>query len=414
MKKYTYGKQSISLRDIWAVIKTMRSSWLTQGPKVKEFEQALCNYTGAKYAVAVANGTAALHLSALCLDLKPGDEVITSPNTFLASANCVLYAGGNIQFADIEPETANIDSLKIEKKITPKTKAIIPVHFAGQSCDMEKIYQIAQKHNLKIIEDAAHAIGSNYNPTPTVFANSLRKGSTGQEATPVERLRITGKNNKVGSCKYSDMTIFSFHPVKTITTGEGGAITTNNKNIYKKLLTLRTIGITKDPKLLTKNDGPWYYETHHLGFNYRLSDIHSALGISQLKKLDTFKAKRRTIVKMYRNAFADDERFSLLEEKSYSNASFHLCPLLINFEKIKLNKKELFVKLQNAGLFLQVHYIPVHTQPLYKKLGFKKGDFPIAEKYYRKTISLPLYPTLKNKEISHIIKTIKNIFNSNV
>ena len=379
MKKYTYGKQSISLRDIWAVIKTMRSSWLTQGPKVKEFEQALCNYTGAKYAVAVANGTAALHLTALCLDLKPGDEVITSPNTFLASANCALYAGGNIQFADIEPETANIDSREIEKKITSKTKAIIPVHFAGQSCDMEKIYKIAQKHNLKIIEDAAHAIGSTY------------------------------KNNKVGSCKYSDMTIFSFHPVKTITTGEGGAITTNNKDTYEKLCILRTIGITKNPKLLTKNDGPWYYQTHHLGFNYRLSDIHATLGISQLKKLDTFKEKRRKIVEIYRNAFANDKRFSLLKEKKYSNASFHLCPLLIDFEKTNLSKKQFFEKLQKAGLFLQIHYIPVHTQPLYKKLGFKEGDFPNAERYYEKTISLPLYPSLKKKDVDHIVKIIKKI-----
>jgi perosamine synthetase len=376
-KKYTYSKQHISFKDVWSVVKILYSPWLTQGPKVKTFEDDLCKYTGAKYAVAVANGTAALHLAAICLNLQSNDEVITSPITFLASANCALYAGGKIKFADIEPETANIDPNEIEKQITSKTKAIIPVHFAGQSCDMEKIYALAQKHNLKIIEDAAHALGSNY------------------------------KNTKVGSCKYSDMTIFSFHPVKTITTCEGGAITTNNKDIYEKLLALRTIGITKNPKLLTKNDGPWYYETHYLGFNYRLSDIHSALGVSQLKRLDKFKEKRKTIVEAYRNAFADDERFSLLEEKSYSSASFHLCPLLIHFEKIKLNKKLLFKKLKEAGLYLQVHYIPVHTQPLYKKLGFKESDFPNAEKYYQKTISLPLYFKLTKKDVRYIVNTIK-------
>src|SRR5579862_4097530 len=245
-KPIPYGKQSVSWADIWEVVKTLRSNNLTQGPKIKEFEDALCAYTGAQYAVALSNGTAALHLATLVLDIKEGDQGITTPITFLASANCMLYAGGSVTFADIEKNTANINPKEIEKKITSQTKVLIPVHFAGQSCDMREISHIAKKHNLFVIEDAAHAIGSKYNDT------------------------------MVGSCKYSDMTIFSFHPVKTITTGEGGVITTNNKDLYEKLLILRTIGVTRDPARLTKNDGPWFYQMHDLGFNYRMTDMQAA------------------------------------------------------------------------------------------------------------------------------------------
>ncbi len=378
-KKYSYGKQSISWGDVWEVVKTLRSPWLTQGPKVREFEQAICDYTGAKYCVAVCNGTAALHLAMLALGVSSGDEVITSPNTFLASANCVLYVGGTVKFADIQKDTANIDPEKIKEQITSKTKAIIPVHFAGQSCDMESIYEIAKNHDLFVIEDAAHAIGSLY------------------------------KNHKVGSCKYSDMTTFSFHPVKTVTTGEGGAITTNNKDLYEKLLMLRSHGITRDKDKMTQNDGPWYYEQHFIGFNYRLPDINAALGISQLKKLDKFRQRRREIVDIYRKEFAGDQRFDLLKEKDFSKASFHLCPLLIDFNKIKINKKDLFEELKNNGLHLQVHYIPVHLQPYYRNFGFELGNYLIAEQYYQKVISLPLYPNLKDRDVFHIIKIIKRI-----
>ena len=379
-KIYPYGKQSISLKDIWEVIKVLKSDWLTQGPKVKEFEQAICDYVGAKYCIAVCNGTAALHLAVLSLGLQEVGEVITTPNTFLATANSILYSNSKIVFADIEQSTANIDPKEIEKKITQKTKGIIPVHFAGQSCDMEKIVDIAKKHNLFVIEDAAHAIGSSY------------------------------KGERVGSCKYSDLTIFSFHPVKTITTGEGGAITTNNKDLYEKLLMLRTHGITKDPEKLTKNDGPWYYEQHVLGFNYRITDFACTLGILQLKRLDKFVKRRKEIVEIYRQEFADDDRFCLLQEKEYSKAAWHLCPLLINFEKVKTSKKELFEKLKENGLNLQVHYIPVHLQPYYKnRFGFKDGDYPVAESYYKKTISLPLYPDLKNSEVEKIVKIVKMI-----
>ncbi|EKE02076.1 MAG: hypothetical protein ACD_20C00429G0013 [uncultured bacterium] len=376
-KIYPYGKQSISLKDIFEVIKVLKSSWLTQGPKIKEFEDNLCKYTGAKYAVVVSNGTAALHLAMLVLDVKKGNEVITSPNTFLASANCVLYAGGNVKFADIDETTACIDPIEIKKQITPNTKGIIPVHFAGQSCDMEEIYNIAQENNLFVVEDAAHAIGSEY------------------------------KDSKVGSCKYSDMTIFSFHPVKTLTTGEGGAITTNNKELYEKLLMLRSHGMTKDPEMLTRNDGSWYYEMQTLGYNYRITDIQAALGVSQLKRLDKFVKRRREIVEFYQNAFRKDERFSYLEEKNYSKAAFHLFPLLINFDQIKMNKLEVFEVLKSQGLFLQVHYIPVHTQPYYTNLGYNVGDYPKTENYYKRALSLPLYPKLSIKDQKYVVMKLK-------
>lgn len=402
-KKYSYGKQHISLSDIWSVLKTLKSDFLTQGPKVKEFESAICDYTGAKYCVVVSNGTAALHLAVAIFNLNSDDEVITTPISFVATSNSILYSGSKVVFADIDFKTANIDSNEILKKITINTKGIIPVHFAGQSCNMEVIYKIAKEKNLFVIEDAAHAIGSEY------------------------------KGYKVGSCKYSDMTTFSFHPVKTITTGEGGAITTNNKEIYEKLLMLRSHGITRDkdrfviPDMLVSHShegrrlnpgssplkksshGPWYYEQQMLGFNYRMPDINAALGISQLKRLDKFVQKRREIVEFYKKKFSNDERFSFLEEKDYSNAAFHLFPLLINFEKVKINKENLFLKLQELGLSLQVHYIPIHLQPYYKELGFKKGDFPVAEKFYEQELSLPLYFGLSKNDLERIVGIIKNI-----
>lgn len=364
-KTYPYGKQSLDFSDYWAVLSTLKSPFLTCGPKVKEFEQSICNYTGAQYCVAVANATAALHISMLALGVKQGDEVITSPNTFLASSNCILYAGGTVKFADVESATANIDPEQIEKQITDKTKGIIPVHFAGQSCDMGKINKIAKEHNLFVVEDAAHAIGSDY------------------------------KNTKVGSCKYSDMTIFSFHPVKTITTGEGGAITTNNEDLYKKLLALRSHGMYKERKMASN----WEYEMRDLGYNYRLTDIQAALGITQLEKLDKFKKRRREIVEFYNKNLG----LPHLEEKYYSNACFHLYPVMVR------NREEFYQKAKAVGLNLQVHYIPVHTQPYYKNLGFKESDYPNAEIYYKKCISLPLYPSLTNTDLKEIVKRIKGL-----
>lgn len=391
-KQYTYGKQSISWSDTWAVVKTLRSNWLTQGPAIKEFESALCKYTGAQYAVVVSNATQALHIAMLALknsslhasptgnDDEPSlGEVITSPITFLASANCVLYAGGTVVFADIDPTTACIDPEEIKKRITPNTKAIIPVHFAGHPCDMEAIQKIAREHNLFVVEDAAHAIGSSY------------------------------KGTKIGSCKYSDMTVFSFHPVKTMTTGEGGAITTNNKALYDKLMQLRSHGVIRDKDQMTQWDGPWYYQMHDLGFNYRMTDIQAALGTSQLKRLDSFVQKRRAIVDYYRKSFAGDARFALLEEKADCITAYHLFPLLINFDLVKLSKREIFTTLAHKGIHLQVHYIPVHTQPYYQGLGFVTGDYPFSEKYYQQTCSLPMYVDLSTSDLEHIVRTIKEV-----
>lgn len=365
MKTYSYGKQNISEDDIKSVIEVLKSPYLTCGPKVKEFEKAICDYTGAKYCVALNSATSTLHVAMMALGIGKGDEVITTPITFLASANCARYCGADVKFADIESDTANIDPDEIEKHITDKTKAIIPVHFAGQSCDMEKIYKIAQKHDLKIVEDAAHAIGSEY------------------------------KGKKVGCCEYSDMVVFSFHPVKTITTAEGGAVVTNNKELYEKLCAYRSHGMHKDGEMANT----WEYEMRELGYNYRMTDVQAALGISQLKRLDEFKKRRREIVDFYNKNLNIEH----LIEKDFSNACFHLYPILIE------NRKDFYFKARQKGLFLQVHYIPVHTQPYYKNLGYKMGDYPKAEEYYRKCISLPLYPDLKDEDLIEITKRIKEL-----
>ena len=365
MKKYPYGRQSIQQDDIDAVVKALTSDFITCGPRVSDFENTICQYTGAKYCIAVSNGTVALHLTMLALGITSGDEVITSPITFLASANCAKFCGADVVFADIETDTANISVAEIEKKITSKTKAIIPVHFAGQSCDMEKICDIAKRHNIAVIEDAAHAIGSDY------------------------------KDVKVGSCKYSNMTIFSFHPVKTITTAEGGAITTNDENLYKKLLAYRAHGMHKDGDMLTD----WRYEMRELGYNYRITDVQCALGLSQMRKLDSFKKRRRQIVDFYNKNLG----LPHLVEKDFSNACFHLYPIFVE------NRKEFFHKAREVGLMLQVHYIPVYQQPYYAQFGYNPEDYPNAEEYYKHCISLPLYPDLTDEDLYEIVKRIKGI-----
>lgn len=374
MKKYSYGKQTISSDDIKSVIDTLKSDYLTQGPKVKEFEDKLCQVTGAKYAVAVSNGTAALHLAVLALGIGVGDEGITTPITFVASANCLRYVGANVKFADIEEDTGLIDPKEIIKQISPRTKVLIPVHYAGQSCDMEEISKIAKKHKLYIIEDAAHAIGSTY------------------------------KGHKVGSCKYSDLTTFSFHPVKTITTGEGGAITTNNPELYKKLITMRTHGVVQRP-----DTSPWFYEMQELGYNYRLPDVLAALGISQLNKLNEFVHKRRELVAIYQKELGAEKRFRFLEEKKHNYSAFHLWPLLTNFSKTHTDKVSIFNKLKSLGIRLQVHYIPVHMQPYYIKSGFQEDSFPKAKNFYEQELSLPLYPDLTAEDIRTISNSIKKI-----
>lgn len=365
MNSYPYGKQLLDDIDVQSVTDALNSDFLTTGPAVSAFESAICDYTNAKYCVAVSSATAGLHLAMLALGIGTNDEVITSPNTFLASANCVLYVGGTVQFADIEPDTGNIDVNEIKRRITPRTRAIIPVHFAGQSCDMEAIYDLAHEKGLFVVEDAAHAIGSNY------------------------------KKTKVGCCRYSDMTVFSFHPVKTITTGEGGAITTNSENLYKKLQALRSHGMYKEDAMAQN----WQYEMRELGYNYRMTDIQAALGISQLDKLERFKQRRREIVDYYNKQLG----LPHLTEREYSNACFHLYPILIE------NRCDFYFKAKELLLNLQVHYVPVHTQPYYQRLGFKWGDYPKAEAYYARTISLPLYPALTDKDLTEIVERIKSI-----
>ena len=374
-----YGHQHIDDEDIQAVVNVLKSDFLTQGPAVSRFENKICEITGARYCVAVSNATAGLHIAVQVLNLPENSEGITTPNTFLASANCLLYNNIKPIFADINPDTYNIEPNEIGKKITPNTKVIIPVHFAGLSCDMERIKKVADGHNIRVVEDAAHAIGSCY-----------------------------ADGSPVGNCKYSDMTVFSFHPVKTITTGEGGAITTNDESLYKRLLQLRSHGVTKDTELLTQNPGPWYYEMHSLGFNYRMTDMQAALGYSQLLKLEHFRERRQSIVDRYNEAFDGIPHIKLPYKNFEQISCFHLYVLQIDFEKIGITRKDFMKKLVDKGIGTQVHYIPVHTQPYYKKqYSYKHGDYPIAEKYYERALSIPLYPAMSDNDVQKVIDTIK-------
>ena len=376
-----YGHQYIDDSDINAVINVLKSDFLTQGPAIEWFEQEICRITGAKYCVAVSNATAGLHIAVAALSLNAGAEGITTPHTFLSSANCMIYNGIKPVFADIDSQTYNIDPVEIEKLITDKTKLLIPVHFAGLSCDMEKISKIAKKDGLHVIEDAAHAIGSQY-----------------------------ADGSYVGNCKYSDMTVFSFHPVKTITTGEGGAVTTNNEKLYKKLLMLRSHGTTKDPELLTVNPGPWYYEMHMLGFNFRMTDMQGALGYSQLQKLPFFKARRREIVAKYNQAFSDMKYLKTPYEPPNICSCFHLYVTQVDFNALGKSRSCVMQELKEKGVGTQVHYIPVPIQPYYKeKFGYKNGDYPKAEAYYEKELSLPLYPGMSDVDVNLVINSIKEV-----
>lgn len=365
-----YGRQSINEQDIEAVVNVLKSDYLTTGPKIAEFERKVADYTGAKYAVAIANGTAALHAACYAARIGEGDEVITTPITFAASSNCVLYCGGTPVFADINPETYNISPEDIERKITPKTKAIIAVHFTGQPCEMEQIHAIAHKYNLTVIEDGAHALGAEY------------------------------QGKRVGTL--SDMTTFSFHPVKHITTGEGGMILTNNPELYQRLKLFRTHGITREEELLTKNDGPWYYEQLDLGYNYRITDIQCALGVSQMDRLPEFLEKRKQIAKRYNEAFAANEQIQLPYQKEGCDNAWHLYVIRIKNGK----RKEVFEKLRVAGIGVNVHYIPVYQHPYYRTHGYAEVTCPNAEEYYKECISLPMYPDLKEEEQEYVIKKV--------
>jgi UDP-4-amino-4,6-dideoxy-N-acetyl-beta-L-altrosamine transaminase len=375
-----YSKQSINEKDIHAVSEVLKSDYLTTGPKIKEFEDLFAKKVGSKYAIAVSNGTAALHLACITLNLKEGDEVICTPMTFVASINCVIYCGATPIFVDID-ESGLMDASLIEDKITNKTKAIIPVHYSGINCDMLEIKRIADKYNLKIIEDACHALDSKY------------------------------KNTKTGSCTYSDISIFSFHPVKHITTGEGGMITTNSEKTYKKLSLLRTHGITKNhDEFENKSEGSWYYEMQELGFNYRITDFQCALGINQLKRLNEFVKKRKEIAKKYDDAFKNNENIETLKFKKHKDNSYHLYVIKVKDKDARL---KLFNYLKEKEVFCQVHYIPVHLQPYFKKkFGYKEGDLPQAEKFYERIISLPMYPDLEEEELIKIIKMVNDFLNN--
>jgi UDP-4-amino-4,6-dideoxy-N-acetyl-beta-L-altrosamine transaminase len=380
MNPIPYGKQSITPEDIECVIEALQSEFLTQGPKIAEFERAFAEYIGCKYAVAVSNGTAALHLCALSLGVDQGTNVITTPITFAASANCIRYCGGNIFFADIDPITYCLDIEKVKELIRSKPKGffqgIIPVDFAGYPISMDEYKKLAEEHDLWIIEDACHAPGG-------FFRNS------------------NNQSVDCGNGNYADLAIFSFHPVKHIACGEGGMITTNNERLYKKLLLLRTHGITKDPELLHQNPGGWYYEMQALGYNYRLTDIQAALGISQLKRAEEGLHKRRRIASAYYEAFKG-RPFILGQSGVVEGHAYHL--YIIRVKK----RKALYDYLRKQNIFCQVHYIPVHTLPYYQDLGFKNSRFCCAENYYEECLSLPMYPTLLPSEQQYVIDSILN------
>jgi UDP-4-amino-4,6-dideoxy-N-acetyl-beta-L-altrosamine transaminase len=376
--KIFYGHQYIDDADIQAVVEVLKSDYLTCGPKISELEEKLCKVTGAKYAVVCSNGTAALHIAAMAAGVGEGDEVITTPITFAASANCALYCGARPVFADIDPETYNIDPARVEAAITPRTKAVVAVDYTGQSVALDPLRKICKEHNLILIEDGAHVIGTKYE----------------------------GKPN--GSI--SDMTTFSFHPVKTVTGGEGGAVLTNDEKLYQKLLLYRAHGITRNPELMAHEpDGPWYYEMVDMGYNYRMTDMQAALIISQLDKLEMFSKRRKEIVARYNEAFAKLPQISVQKEIPESDTTRHLYILRIVPEKLKINRRQFFDALAAENICCNVHYIPTYYFPYYEKLGYQRGICPNAEKLYEEIISLPLYYAMSDEDVESVIRGVQKI-----
>lgn len=370
-KSIPYGHQWIDNSDIKEVIKVLKGDWLTQGPKVEEFEKAVAKYCGVKYAVAVSSGTAALHSAYNVAGIKSGDEIITTPLTFAATSNMAVFCGAKPIFVDVENDTLNIDPNLVERLITLKTKAIVPVDFAGHPCEYGKILKIAKDNNLLVIEDACHALGAEY------------------------------KGKRIGN--FADMTILSFHPVKHITTGEGGMVLTNNKNFYEKLKIFRSHGMVKKSEM-----GKWYYEIKEPAFNYRITDIQCALGLSQLKKIDRFIKRRREIVAIYNKAFKDIKEIITPTEKDYVKSAWHLYPIQVP----ATDRGKIFDALQESGIGVQVHYMPLHLHPFYKnKFGYKINDFPIAEKYYTGAITLPIFPKMTVQDTKRVIQTVKKAIN---
>lgn len=368
-----YGRQSIDEDDIQEVVKVLRSDFLTTGPRVLEFERRVADYVGAKYAVAVNSGTAALHIACLAANIGEGDEVITSPITFAASANCALYCGAKPIFADIERDTYNIAPEEVEKMLTPAVKAIIPVDFSGQPCDLDAIMELAHKHKLVVIEDAAHALGASY------------------------------KGRRVGAI--ADMTCFSFHPVKPITTGEGGMVVTDDEELYKRLLLFRSHGITRDETLMSEVQGDWYYQQLELGYNYRITDISCALGISQMNKLDGFIERRRKLAERYDEAFCSVPGITIPHQREGCESGWHLYVIRVAADK----RKAVFDDLRQSGIGVNVHYLPVYKHPYYQKHGYDKCFCSNAELYYESAITLPLYPGLTEKEQDYVIENVKRL-----
>lgn len=373
-----YGRQWIDEKDIEAVVEVLRSDWVTTGPKVAQFEARLAQYVGAKYAVVFSSGTAALHAAAFAARIGPGDEVITTPMTFTATANCVLYQRGKPVFADVQPDTLNIDPAEIEKKITPQTKALIPVDYTGQPCDLEEINEIAQRQGLVVIEDAAHALGAEY------------------------------RGQRVGSL--SDMTVFSFHPVKLITTGEGGAVVPRNPELARRLRIFRNHGITTEARE-RQEKGAWFYEMVTLGYNYRLTDIQCALGLSQMDKLDGWLARRREIAKRYDRAFAKLPEVITPTVREERVSAWHLYVICLDLSKrLRVGRADVFAALRAENIGVNVHYIPVHLHPYYRKqLGYKRGDYPIAEAAYDQLITLPIFPRMTDDDVQDVITAVRKV-----
>lgn len=381
--KIPYGRQSISQADVNAVLKVLNSDWLTQGPSIESFERAAMHHSGATFACAVNSATSALHLACLALELQDGDWLWTAPNTFVASANCALYCGARVDFVDVDPSTFNMCPEKLEEKLQAAEKVgklpkvVVPVHFAGLSCDMERIRKLSLKYGFKIIEDASHAVGGSYLEHP------------------------------VGSCHYSDITILSFHPVKIITTGEGGMALTNNPHLASRMSLLRSHGITKDLASMSGNiDGDWSYQQIELGFNYRMTDLQAALGVSQYSRLAKFVSARHELAERYSDKLTDFP-VSIQKQPDGIYSAYHL--FVINFKnEIHIKKRQLiFNHLRNAGIGVNVHYIPVHTQPYYKAMGFDWGDFPISERYYQSALSLPMFSDLTFDEQDYVLNELR-------
>jgi perosamine synthetase len=385
----SYGKQSIDQNDIDAVVEILKGNWITQGPAVKNFEDELINYFGSNHACAVSNGTAALHLTGLALGWQAGDIVLTSPITFLATANCIVYAGATPDFVDIDPITYIIDPNQVEDKIKfyqsqgKKVKAVIGIDFAGHPCDWKALRSIADKYGLQLVNDNCHAMGAIY------------------------------YGDKEYAGKYADVVTQSYHAVKHITTGEGGAVLTKDITIDEKVRCLRAHGMTKDSNKLEKIDGLWYYEMHEMGYNYRITDFQCALGSSQLKKLDQFIQKRRKIANIYDKSFSIVDSLKIPKAHNSVSHAYHLYPLQINFDDLALTKTKFFQRMKDVGVNLQVHYIPVHLQPFYKNnYGFQPGDFPVSERFYRNEVSLPIYPDLSRKEVTFVVNNILEIIST--